>query len=663
MGTETTKVVLDLDNSEFVSKLRESLGLLGELGSGESLAGLSSTLLGVGAVAGVVAAAFGAVKAAINMVEAAEHIKQVNATFEMLGKSAGIAGDAIRDDLVKAAGGLVDTTEVLEAANKAMIVLGENARKMPEIMELSRKVIAVMGGELTETFEGLSRALAMGNARMLRQYGITVNADEATKKFAASIGVGVEYLDAAGKKQAIFNAAMEQAHAKFDKVDVSITATSNSMHKIGTSFHEIKELAVTMWDAIAGSTVVKNVGAVADAIHGWDVSLKSMFGHGKEQQDATAESLERQIAQYKTMIAQTSQAFNPGDYQMYTAQLKHAEEELAKINKHKAEEIQLEKEKVAGMAKAAPGAEDGGKKQFVDNEKLLKAQQKFESDILKLHQDRIKAEEGVEVDAVKLGQLHEEEMVLTAKKANGEIKKLDTALHTDKTINERQYSEGVIQIQRKMEAELKKIRMKADDDQLQSLKNLEKQNQKTAKGFETAWRKNSMAATQDLKNFAKLGDTSFNAVGKNAASAFQAMGDGSKSAGDAMKGFFFGSIGDIAIAQGTMHLLAGIYPPNPIELAEGAALLALGGALKSVGSSSGASAPSASSTGGGGAAASVSADKAASTPAPKATPHKSVAINIHGSLFETDQTRQRLMSMIRESGDYSDFNLKQVGQP
>ncbi len=662
MGTETTKVVLDLDNSEFVSKLRESLGLLGDLGSGESLAGLTSTLIGVGAVAGVVATAIGAVKAAINMTEAAEHIKQVNATFEMLGKSAGIAGDAIKDDLIKAAGGLEGTTEVLEAANKAMIVLGENAKKMPEIMELSRKVIAVMGGELTETFEGLSRALAMGNARMLRQYGITVNADEATKKFAASIGVGVEYLDAAGKKQAIFNAAMEQAHAKFDKVDVSITATSNSMHKIGTSFHEIKELAVTMWDAIAGSTVVKNVGAVADAIHGWDVSLKSMFGHGKEQQDATAESLERQIAQYKTMIAQTSQAFNPGQYQMYTTQLKHAEEELAKINKHKAEEIQLEKEKVAGMAKEAP-AEAGGKKQFVDNEKLLKAQQKFESDILKLHQDRIKAEEGVEIDAVKLGQLHDEEMVLAAKKANAEIKKLDTALHTDKTINERQYSEGVIQIQRKMEAELKKIRMKADDDQLQALKNLEKQNQKTAKGFETAWRKNSMAATQDLKNFAKLGDTSFNAVGKNAAAAFQAMGDGSKSAGDAMKGFFFGSIGDIAIAQGTMHLLAGIYPPNPIELAEGAALLALGGALKAVGSSSGASAPAASSVGGGGAAASVAADKASSAPAPTASPHKSVAINIHGSLFETDQTRQRLMSMIREAGDYTDFNLKQVGQP
>ncbi len=114
-----------------------------------------------------------------------------------------------------------------------------------------------------------------------------------------------------------------------------------------------------------------------------------------------------------------------------------------------------------------------------------------------------------------------------------------------------------------------------------------------------------------------------------------------------------------------MHLLAGIWPPNPIELAEGAALIALGGALKSVGSSSGSSAPSAPSVsgGGGGGVSAVAAAQQSATPNPVATPQKSVSINIQGSLYETDQTRQRLMAMIREAGDFTDFNLKQVGQP
>lgn len=665
MGTETTKVVLDLDNEEFMSGLKDALGLLDSLGSVEGLKELGSTLLGIGEVIGVAAVAIGAFKVAIDLTEEAEHIKQVNATFELLATSAGLAAGVIKDDLVKAAGGMAGTTEVLAAANKAMISLGENASKMPEIMELSRRVVSVMGGDITETFQNLSRALANGNQRMLKQYGLVIDATTAHQKFADSIGVGVAYLDDAGKKQAVFNAALEQAHTKFDNVDLSITATSNNMKKIGVSFTEMKEIAALAWDTVAGPTVVKVVSQMADVVHGWTISMRSMFGSGKEQSDATTESLERQIAQYKTMIAQTDKAFNPGQYATYSIQLTHAEAELAKINKQKETEIALDAQKAAVEKKDAAPETAADNKQFINQEKLIKDKQKFEADILKLHQDRAKAEESLETSAVKLGELHDAEMVNAATKANEQIKKLDIAVHTDKLINEKQYADGVEQIQKKLEADLKQIRIKAQEDQITALKNLQKQNQYTAAGFETAWKRNSMQASQDLKNFGKLGDSTFSAVGKNAASAFQAMGDGSKSAGDAMKGFFFGTIGDVAIAQGTLHLLAGIWPPNPVELAEGAALIALGGALKAVGTSSGASAPTVATPSGGGGATSVAAANAAgsSAPAPTANPQKAVSINIQGSLFETDQTRTRLMSMIREAGDFTDFNLKQVGQP
>ncbi len=663
MGTETTKVVLDLDNEEFMTKLKETLGFVGQLGAGSNLDGLKEALLGVGEIVGVVGVAIAAFAAAVKLNEAAEHIKQVEATFQMLAKSAKLASDVIKDDLVTAAGGMAGSVEILESANKAMIVLGDNAKKMPEIMELSRKVIAVMGGELTETFEGLSRAMALGNTRMLRQYGITVDADKATKDFAASIGVGVEFLDAAGKKQAIFNAAMAQSHKKFDDVDVSITATSNSMKKMWTSLVEIKDIAVMAWDAVAGPTVVKMVGQMSDVVHGWMVSMKSMFGTGKEQLDATAESLERQIKQYKILIGQTSQVFNPGQYSQYTRELANAEEKLAAINAKQEKSIQLEMHKAQAEGKKKEEDKPSDNKQFVDQEKLKKAKEKFEADILQLHAARLKEEENLETTAEGFHRIREEQNIQAALKANEEIKKLTQARKVDRVISEEQYADGVRQVQQKLEMDLKKIRLKAQEDELQALKNLEKQNEYTAKGFSASWQRNSKQAAMDLKNFSKLGDQSFHSVGQNAAAAFQAMGDGSKSAGDAMKGFLFGTIGDVAIAQGTMHLLAGIWPPNPIELAEGAALIALGGALKSVGSSSGASAPSAGSVSGSGPSSGDAATAAGQAPAPSATPHKSVSINIHGSLFETDQTRQRLMSMIREAGDYTDFNLKQVGQP
>lgn len=41
---------------------------------------------------------------------------------------------------------------------------------------------------------------------------------------------------------------------------------------------------------------------------------------------------------------------------------------------------------------------------------------------------------------------------------------------------------------------------------------------------------------------------------------------------------------------------------------------------------------------------------------------KAVTLQIQGNYYETEQTRTRLMEMIREVGDFTDFNLKQVGK-
>lgn len=661
-STSTTKVVLDLDNSEFVGKLRESLGMLGALGEVESLEKLTTQFMKIGAVVGIATAAVLAVKVAIDFEEEAEHIKQINNTFEMLTANAGLAASVIKDELVAAAHGLASETTLLESANKAIVTMGKNAARIPEIMDDARKATKLFGGDLISNFEKMNMAMANGNVRMLRQFGLVIDADKAHKDYAKTLGVGVQYLDDAGKKQAIFNAALEQAKEKYSGVDTSTAVTTSSLKKISVSLQEIKETAALAWDALAGTAVQKLVSGFADAVHTVSVRLKESFGHGEEQAKAHKEGLEIGIQKLREMIDVNRSAWGASDIQRYTEMLKKQEAELAKINAQEERSAQLAMHKAQVAKKDSPEAD--GSKRGVDQEKLKADKLKFENDLLKLRQERIKAEEGMATTAVALSKLHDEEVVAAQQQANIRIKILDDDLNIKRIINAGQHSEAVKQIQRKRDADLKQIQMKRDQDEITALKNLEKQNERTAIGFRAAWAKNSAQAANDLKNFSKLGNTTFNAIGSNAVAAFTAMGDGSKSAGEAMKGFLFGTIGDVAIAQGTMHLLAGIWPPNPIELAEGAALIALGGALKSVGSSSGASAPSVSGSAASGGSGSIGQEPAKpSAPTPSASPTKHVAINIHGNLFETDQTRNRLMEMIREAGDYTDFNLKQVGQP
>lgn len=631
MGTETTKVVLDLDNKEFVSKLKDSLGLIGKLGDVGSVAELSEAFIAMGAMAGIAAAAILAVKVAVDFVEEAEEIKQVNMAFEMLAKDAGLAADIIRNDLVHAADGLVDDTELIKAANKALVSMGENAGKIPAIMEIARKATSVFGGDLLGNFEKLNSALAAGNIRMLRQFGIIVDAEKAQKAYAQSIGIGVQYLSEAEKKQALFNAALEQAQSKFKNVNADVTETKNSFQRMQVSLQEIKEAVILVFDKVLGPLVRQAVGGLAKDFHVLAQSVKDYFGDSESGQ-------EKQIKGFKKTREQLEQERDI---------LISMGEDVKNINAQIAALGDAPKEK---------------KKPREETEKQKSDKLKFEQDLLKIAKDRMDAQEQMETNVLEIKKLRAEEIKRIEEETDNKIIELDKRANDLGLAGTQKYAEAKENLLSKMEHDISRVRERAHDDEILALKNLERQNQFVAAGFAASWRRNGAEAASNVKNFAKLGQVSFNAFKSNAVSAFAAIGDGSKTAGEAMKGFIFGALGDIAMAQGTELIAWGIGSMNPVAVAQGGVLVALGSALKSMGQSTGASAPSAG--GGGGGGESPGAPGAgAELPKAEASHKKMVSINIHGSYFETDQTRTRLMEMIRESGDFTDFNLNQIGQP
>jgi hypothetical protein len=230
-------------------------------------------------------------------------------------------------------------------------------------------------------------------------------------------------------------------------------------------------------------------------------------------------------------------------------------------------------------------------------------------------------------------------------------------------ITEEQYAAAVKNIQKKLGSDIQQIRDKQNTDEVTALKNLEAQNLKTSVGFEAAWHKNGAQAAQDIQNMGKMGDMSFNALDKSAVAAFQSIGNGSQNAAQALQSAMFGAIGSIATQMGEYLILAGIGTYDPIQIAEGGLLVALGSALSSMGSGS-QSAPSSSGGGGGGAltaSTGSTAGSASQAPTPQAQQQKSLTVAINGNIFETDQTRTRLMDMIRQSQDMTDFSLKNIG--
>jgi len=121
-------------------------------------------------------------------------------------------------------------------------------------------------------------------------------------------------------------------------------------------------------------------------------------------------------------------------------------------------------------------------------------------------------------------------------------------------------------------------------------------------------------------------------------------------------------LADEAQARGALILASSIWPPNPLGLAAGGGLLALSGLLRSMAggkaSSSGGTIPTGSLNGSG---IDVASGSASPNAAQFQSPRRQATIQVMGNYFETEQTRTRLMEMMREATDYTDFKYVQIG--
>mgnify|MGYP003337830396 CR=1 FL=1 len=187
MADESVKFKFDLDAKEALVKLTDLKEAFEKIGESKSVDGLLSGFLKLAPSIAIATGAVLAVKAALDMTLQGEAIEKVNKQFDILTTQAGLSSEALRSGIEKSLGGLTDLDDALKASSGAVIKLGANAEKIPQIFDLARKVSLVFGGELVSNFDAISQAIASGNMRLLKQMGIIVDTDKAFKEYAKSI--------------------------------------------------------------------------------------------------------------------------------------------------------------------------------------------------------------------------------------------------------------------------------------------------------------------------------------------------------------------------------------------------------------------------------------------------------------------------------------------
>lgn len=183
-------------------------------------------------------------KAALDFVLRGEAEIKLEQRFRSLAEQANITADVIEGKLTKAARGLLEDDELFQLGSSAFIRIGENAEKLPEVLEAARKSYKVFGGEVTSNAEAIITATETGNKRALRSVGLYTDLDKAVKDYAQRLGTVPALLTEQQTQQARLNAILETADTRFKNVSAEANTISDQYKRAGVSIKEfVDELA------------------------------------------------------------------------------------------------------------------------------------------------------------------------------------------------------------------------------------------------------------------------------------------------------------------------------------------------------------------------------------------------------------------------------------
>lgn len=656
---DTSKYKLDLDTKAFIGQAISAKNAINDIGNSESLTKLIAGLTEVSLAVGVLGVAFLALKGTFDTVFEAENIKAINAQFELLSTRAGAYSETLKRGLVESANGWATETELMQAANQALVKLEVGATQLPQLMNLARQATAVMGGSMIENFNGISQAVATGTTRQLRHLGIIIDQKKAYEEYARSIGETVSSLSLAGRQQAILNAVLEKN--PFAGINTNIKENQTLWIQFKNTMTEVWETLAIGFDRVFGGVFSRGLTILKGmAVSARDL-LQANFGTDLEKATANAKSLTDQIDQWNKRIVDLRE-IQSKDVRFQSA------EKQAELNKEIAEyqsKIDAATVKVGALHAAEKSREqDSGptksKVSFVDSDLATQERIKQAKALEAIDAQTTQQEIANNKSVADADRLYHQEMMQDAERLAIERQEVwNKQAQGELTLNQAREQSAALdrQLNQKMmvdDEKLEQMRIQAAQKRLASETRVDQQ-------IAAAAQVNSMKTADNWKKAGGTGGAAVTAFSNRSIEAFKAIGDGSKDPAEAVKAAFLGALGDIAIQKGTFMVLEAIWPPNPVEFAAGGALIALGAALGSMGGST----PSSGGGGSGGVGSLGSLDSgtnslspAASASAPAA--RQSVQLIVQGHMMMTDQTQRWLVDQIRAASDATDFTIRSV---
>jgi hypothetical protein len=240
-----------------------------------------------------VSAAFTALS---NAVDTANLVKGL----DQLGASSGRSLGTLSKKLADASEGAISLRDSMESVAKASSA-GLSDKQILNLADSAKKAAQALGLSMPDALSRLTRGISKLEPELLDELGIFVRIDDATRKYALSVGKSAASLSDFERRQAFANAVLTQAQDKFGAIQIDV----NPYSKLLASFQNISFAGLELVNkvltplvkllaespgalaALLGAIGIKLVSTALPAIGAWRIGLKA----AAEQAAKTAEAI------------------------------------------------------------------------------------------------------------------------------------------------------------------------------------------------------------------------------------------------------------------------------------------------------------------------------------------------------------------------------------
>ena len=245
------------------SKVQKGVAQTG-LSSAKSFSKMSQSIEGglVPAYATLAAHVF-AVTAAFGILSRSQAVKQLNEGLLFTGRAAGENLTIVTKNLREITDNAVSSADAMRALAVG-VSAGFSEDQMEGLTKVAKGASLALGRDMTDALDRLVRGAAKLEPEILDELGIMVRLDDATEKYAASIGVAADELTQFERRMAFTNAVIEQGESKFGALAASVA--SNPFNQLAATFDDMVKAGMNFINLVAGPIAGFLAGSMAALI-------------------------------------------------------------------------------------------------------------------------------------------------------------------------------------------------------------------------------------------------------------------------------------------------------------------------------------------------------------------------------------------------------------